>query len=1437
MIPNNLDETLAKNQASDEIIDGLRQALLHIKTTIETQNEFQNIGQLLHSLGFKKKRFEKKIVYTVNASINEGAHRFVFEKLTGEEGIFFVLRDVALHHNYDKALRWRTLNSINVQVNESYLHSMQFTTLACSEHYYDEIDIKESQLMISYGREYISLSNIQTSVLNQALFPQLLIGPPGSGKTLLIHAFFQEQVLQHRLNETKKDTPLQLLYLTKNSALVENIKQSWNLWKKTVFGHEALNFEVSFKTIDDFHQQIITDTLSNTHQNIASKEDYLKKLKRLLKDKKWKRLQLPAIAVLEEIEHSGFILNSEINSSFADSNYRELGRNQITVEKEWQADIFELFKSINLQMATTFSISNYPEEKKYDLVCVDESQQLSLQQLTNALAVAKNGQILYCGDSNQRGEISVSSLPLFIHYMRRLGNEMYQTRLPDSHRLKPRTARLVSELVKLEGTLRGGLVDNTAYASLVSAHIEDSDDSVCWVDEYSNAYTNLKNKASIAVLVLTQGDMDCAKQLTGCETVMLADEVHGLEFDEIFVFVSQKTQNLFKIASQKMLEKGITPLTELVEMTNQSPTKNAESKKDYAIFSKLFIALSRSLNRVHLYFDGSKKILNSTNTLAPNRCFLSWLKYQCHEQIQLAVESSTQEEWLTFINQLINTRDTAMIDIAKLNLKSQLNLSPLTIHQYVSDYAANLSSLTAAESLTWLQDKDRINLLNAKPKESNGALKKPLTSQSSISRQKESNAIKNTSYASATVLEGITTKERYLLGLWNKYTNRSIEALLEHKSCQNLLFSTLMPTKFTSYNGDSYFDNDTLFDNILMSPNKLDMLVNVLKRNKTKPAFSDFLDGFKRKLKSINYCDDFRIDTEQGEIYRSRQYRMIIFTFWSELTIDFESPQSENSLTTNDLIPENKAVAFVLDAIDKAHFLDVLTSDAALHMIKGYDFAHALFYYRYIEKTKAQTYFFFKLFNDKEGLTVLIKWIDKFVDYPNMISVAKKLLLMNVLSPEQNELLEMNHLSAKQKKLLEKYKLPILQQQVLKTNKLSPKEKKLIEMYKISLEKTEIKKRILLQSTSYLFSKIEKGTQSVTESLKDILSLVQNKDVVTLISENINFQKTLLNLKLTNDMEISRTSAAIMKKCANTHENSQSIFLPLLNDLLPMLSENPEQEHKEHQYQIIRKIASICSLYESIGIIDTFGIMPSLMPFLQKIDRNMEAALWILRSLSKSKENHSLFITMQLPEILLTLVNHEKICITTTSLYILTNLIKIDVVAVCESLSSKTLLNATQRLCDCNEIYHEPLLTLLKSFPLHKFITDDNCTKLQENVLICLRDCLNYEIICHCLEVLGLMIDAGFKPVILDTKTIKKLLTLSIDNHETIRALVNPILNFVKNHNGNAFKLNHINIDNRANDSILYYGSHTMFSKGNRSIDNLDNLKPTTKNHPPITRK
>lgn len=637
---------------------------LHVEFIKELLLAFPSIDVHL-----KKKRFGCKEVYVCDANYGRHYHRLIFEKVNLEGECVYALRDIAWNHDYVKALNWSPWGSM---LRKEIPH--EYAEFECKVPI-----ITPSGPMVQYKQKWHELSAIQSEVISCQSFPQLIVGPPGSGKTLSIMALFQEQALKHQQNGVGV---LKILYLTGSPELRDIFQASWKSWANHELKENRPPVIVQFLTFEALL------CWSRENQTLLNNIDLLNRIVKLLP----RDGVLTAENVLAEVLTHSCILNLDVKNHhpFERSEYSKLGINQSLIPEAEKEKFFELFKKLDESLSTHHeyisglsSLGSFDMSLQYHLTAVDEAQNATTQELSNAIEITQHKRVVFVGDSLQKGSIKKSSLPLLGPVLHLLyGIKFISYLLPGSHRLNPEVALLANEVVLLYTNLRQGLADNTSYSSIAPELYQRSercDHSLSLVREYSDAYHQLGTQSSSAAVVLHERDRRQAEQYIAGKNVFTVHEAQGLEFSALFIYVSEETLAEFVLVDEEMKRLGIHYGTLLVEKTNATPQKGIIDGKHLELISNLYVALSRSYGDVWFYIEPIK----NKNLIHKLSSFLPWLfsKFERKEEKKVELIVSSLEEWLSTINQFILQKQLPQ---AIENLKLHFGFTDAQAKEYVN---------------------------------------------------------------------------------------------------------------------------------------------------------------------------------------------------------------------------------------------------------------------------------------------------------------------------------------------------------------------------------------------------------------------------------------------------------------------------------------------------------------------------------------------------------------------------------------------------------------------------------------------------------------------------------------------------------------------------------------------------------------------------------
>ena len=579
-----------------------------------------------------------------------------------------------------------------------------------------------------FGHEWYTPTALQTDILRGGHYPSILVGPPGSGKTLLAQGLLQERAMTHYQQE--RDEVLCLLFLASNEVLVRQQALTWACFMRESFPLGYDKVECLFKTVDA-HTEAHARANRQTYETLT-KTSYLSELNQ---DEQC------------ELLHNAWCLTQDAMSHhpYEDSFYQNNGsRNSVFLDDERECHYHKFIKILNKIHEQKVFIPGLSRlntiEATHDFIVVDESQAEPLMVLHGILRAAKHHQVLFIGDSFQKGAQRFSSLASLAPSVQKLlGLAIETQRLDNSLRLKPEVANVAHELILLYLNLNEGKPDTHAYVSLKTDEASDTassaqasssgdeksvylleslqyplyqSDSASELEEahkgQERALAMIGADANAGAIVLTQQDKSAVQQLIQGSNVFSATEARGLSFSQTLFYLSKETLHLFDGIALSMRQKGIHAETPLKARTNLPAEKRKADDSQCALLSQLIISISRTEGKLYVYIEEP----DSLHKLKP---FLDWFKGKLGNKardIVIEAVQSTLDDWLRSIHRYIETDN---ITQALGALERQFGFSESEAKQYIAMCQSRQSFSFAENLCNWMAMQRIISPITPKP--------------------------------------------------------------------------------------------------------------------------------------------------------------------------------------------------------------------------------------------------------------------------------------------------------------------------------------------------------------------------------------------------------------------------------------------------------------------------------------------------------------------------------------------------------------------------------------------------------------------------------------------------------------------------------------------------------------------------------------------------
>lgn len=432
------------------------------------------------------------------------------------------------------------------------------------------VDEESNKPLTFYNNNFIAFNDAQQHVL-QTTLPVVISGAAGSGKSCVAFSLLSTQTGKR-------------LYLTQSKYLVNQMS---TLWANSPYADD----EVVFKTYDELYLELNSSFL------LYSKCGEFEFLKWFEEYKKKSKLTHSNNGFIEWIKQKNNVYQ-EMRLLSACQNKEACENLSLHDKKErgWLYDVYSAYKQHLLKNKhIDMAFQRFDSQGKYDLfdlIVVDEGQDLSPLQLQELLYLTKDGRIAYCIDSHQSLNDSQSKRPFLLNQLLHKSKKTMQyIELPGSYRCPAAVIDFVNHVLSLKFFLTGGLADKKEF-SIIGAIQANKEGVIEWYNTASLPTNKIKIDTTVAVITLSQYKTEAQKRFN-TPLVFTVDEIKGLEYATIIVY-NLLDEPLFKEANTVFSKESSRDFS--CKKTIHQPKNNAGDEQFATPFNRFITAITRTTN-------------------------------------------------------------------------------------------------------------------------------------------------------------------------------------------------------------------------------------------------------------------------------------------------------------------------------------------------------------------------------------------------------------------------------------------------------------------------------------------------------------------------------------------------------------------------------------------------------------------------------------------------------------------------------------------------------------------------------------------------------------------------------------------------------------------------------------------------------------------------
>lgn len=562
------------------------------------QDHQEDISRLVEG-NYHSKNLEKLKGHEVYSYRLSNKARLLFTLINLDKKNHLLLLDYLANHEYHRSrfLRSGMLNRYLEQHKENHLHQIQRqelvfnpltqAELAVCRAYADRAQVGESPLfpVEYYQHQVIALNKTQEQASTLSL-PAIVSGVAGSGKSCVGLS------MMARYLETQTEK-MSILFVCQSAELIRRQAQAWQQLPIAVDSPH----EVVFISYDELVRQ-----RANTTNSLVGAEffelwfsAYSKRKSKAARAQNTDYLVSTAEIVYQEFR---------ICSALKEAEYLHIGSKQSLVTPEQRAWIYQTYTDylayLDSEQVIDSGFYSLPGDASYELIVVDEAQDLSHQQLKCLSELAKNKQIVYFMDSHQRIYDQISIYPYLKQMLSTPTRPVACMELPIAYRCPLKVVAIANEVIALKQQLAGGLAHKNESRGICTLTADPELGGVyrLFSQTQDNEWLRVQAQGSNFAVVTLAAYRKEAEELFSASIVMTPEEIKGLEYDLILAYRVFPPE--FKSARQRLLSLG-----ETAKQPMHQPKAGAADERFGPMLNRIYTSYTRAKRLLVIYEEAN----------------------------------------------------------------------------------------------------------------------------------------------------------------------------------------------------------------------------------------------------------------------------------------------------------------------------------------------------------------------------------------------------------------------------------------------------------------------------------------------------------------------------------------------------------------------------------------------------------------------------------------------------------------------------------------------------------------------------------------------------------------------------------------------------------------------------------------------------------------